>query len=1539
MSSARAPRGRESPPLRRALRWVARIVLGLLAVLLAAVSAVLIVLATDSGRALLLGWGVAQANGALPGTLHVERLVHAGPWAVELEGIRLADPAGEPVLTVQRLAVELRPLELLVRHVAVERLALEGLRADLRQHERADRGLRAALPASGEGEASAGADPHVSVEALSVDGASLLLPSSSSLGELEVQELAVRARLASDRHLDVDIDALSFRVSRNGAPWATLMPLRASLRGGTRTVEGQLRAELGGATLSVHGKGGWPSAGAGRAAPIDVHVALQGVTGRVLAEALGDASLSGAFEGALGLELALGGSTDALVAQGHASTAGGSVRLRAELSELERAALELSTDGLQLGRVRRGLPGAPLAAHARIGADLSNSEQRRFDAAVQNARLGAYALPELDGRAVCSSQGACTIDVAARSGASGARVAGQLRPDGRGSLALTVALRAPELSQLARWLGAERELLLRRTSRLDAAFDLERAADGTFAVSGDLEALGIGAPQVGIARGTLHVDLAGLPAAPRGTVRAALFDVELESQRLSQLRLDVSGGPERFVVRGDAAGAAERSRLALRLAVARGVDHVRLAGNARGRLAGQPVSIEIEPTRVAFTGAFETAGVRVAALGRELRVRGRLGVNDAALALDTSELELEPLSALLGLEPAWSGTAALSAKLAGALDAPVLDWTLEAKNVRAGERPPLDARSSGHLDARRGQLSVNAALTGRTERGEVPLDVALDLSSSFAGKAGWVARLGSARAALQVELRRLELAWLERWLGRELPVQGHLSGTLAAAGSRAAPKLALELEGALAARQRAGEVQLRQSLSYEDGVLAADLQVADARGPWLSFDAGLTLGAGLPRDIEGLARVAQSLPDRSQWRAHLELERRSLEELPLALPAELGGLEAAAVLDVRHAPLSEPEGELTVQLVRAASAAPLGGTCATGALDVGVTLALAGGTLGAQVIGRHDGAELLRGDGSVALALAPALGGGGVELGAVTTRWVSRGLDLGALPIVCGQVQAVVDADITVHDALGLDPRFDGVVTARGLNRGAPPALDAELVLHAERRRAEARLSLTAPGGRSELDATLPIEWTDGRLVVLEDAALVASARLRDLPVEPFLDPSGAISHASGRVSGDLRVSGPLRAPDVEGRLELHEAELTATALAQPLHGIRGRFDLRGSELVITNFEAHDGDGSVHMDGRVTLEGAGALDARVAITARDFPLRQQGQVVAKTSARARIEARMNREHSDVAVVLEDVDTWLEKVAPRKGIALEPHADFRVDGREPGVDAADAAAPARPEPHGRRTQLTLDAADHFWVKREDFAIQLSVKLRAELDDAATNIKGRVDMHRGYLDLLGRTFEIDRGSHLEFIGSGTVDPVVAIDATHEHRASGKAIKVRITGRGSAPKLAFLIDGKEASAGDVLEQLSSSRQSGGEDNMEQDAARFVAGVTAGLLATSARRELGGAVPILMVEPGETSGEGRIRAGFEVDSLVPAPLRKWITGAYVEGIFAKEGTAGQQSSTRAGVLLELYFPHQLFTTGQWGPGTTWSIDWGWQL
>jgi translocation and assembly module TamB len=510
-------------------------------------------------------------------------------------------------------------------------------------------------------------------------------------------------------------------------------------------------------------------------------------------------------------------------------------------------------------------------------------------------------------------------------------------------------------------------------------------------------------------------------------------------------------------------------------------------------------------------------------------------------------------------------------------------------------------------------------------------------------------------------------------------------------------------------------------------------------------------------------------------------------------------------------------------------------------------------------------------------------------------------------------------------------------VTATGLSLGAEPNLDLKLTARADRDDAEASLSILGPRGRSTLTARLPISWSAGRFAVAADAPLSAQARLVELPIAPLLDPAGALSYATGWVNGNVNVGGTLSAPEPSGELDLHDAELTATALAQPLNGVRGRFAFNRQSLQISHFEAHDRDGLLALSGKVDRGASDAVEMKLDVTAKSFPLRQRGQVVATTSGHAKIVATLSRGRSDVAVQLLDADTWLEKVQVRTGIDLRAHPDFVITGADrvatAGGDGAHAEAEAEAE--ASESHITLDASDRFWIKRDDFAIQLSTRLE---------VTGRVDIIRGYLDLMGRVFDVERSSHLDFIGSSTPDPVVDITALYQHKSSGQAVKVQIGGRGSKPVLSFFIDDAEVSAGEALEVLVGRRSSGNEDWARQDVTSFVSGLTAGLLATSARRELGAAAPIIMIEPGEQTGDGRIRAGFELDALVPSALRQLITGVYVEGIVEREGSGnqrsqGQEASTQAGVLVELYFPHQLFSTGQWGPGTTWSLDWGWQL
>jgi hypothetical protein len=306
-----------------------------------------------------------------------------------------------------------------------------------------------------------------------------------------------------------------------------------------------------------------------------------------------------------------------------------------------------------------------------------------------------------------------------------------------------------------------------------------------------------------------------------------------------------------------------------------------------------------------------------------------------------------------------------------------------------------------------------------------------------------------------------------------------------------------------------------------------------------------------------------------------------------------------------------------------------------------------------------------------------------------------------------------------------------------------------------------------------------------------------------------------------------------------------------------------------------------------------------------------------------------------------------VDTWLENTELRKGIALSGHPDVVVNGvpaREPeatepkvptsnavgkpestGASAGESKLAAQQAKQARSpeklTEIVLDASDKFWVKRDDFAVKLAAKLTAEIRGEEVRVEGEVDIDRGYLSLFGKVFEIQRGGGLEFIGSPTPNPVLSIEAVHENRRSGENVKVRITGRGDAPQLAFFVDDVGVTAGDAFVALFGAQQSNQDPDAAGDQARdFVGGLTAGILATTARRELGSAAPIVMVEPGGGE-ETRVRAGFELDSLVPRFLRPLVTGLYFEGIVANDQEAStQDANVNGGALLEIYFPHDFF-------------------
>jgi autotransporter translocation and assembly factor TamB len=1533
---------------RRFRRWLRRLglALGIAATLGAA--ALALVAGTAWGRARVLAALLDASRGAIAGSLQVRSLDRLSPFGVTLQGARLADPAASEVVSLEHVAVELAPFALLSGRIVVRSLTIGPGHVDLHGLDRADGGLLAALrprsPAPPPS-ASSGEPPRVHIETLTLTGITLLAPDlAPPWADSSVRSLQASARVELDRGVAVELRSLSCELWRGGSAIARLDrasgQLARSGEGSALDAELRLAPELGGGGLGVHARAVLPSAGARLS--FDVELGLATLHAADLAGLLQEPGLAGAFLGALDVEARASGTPDDVTAHARVGSAGGALVLDGKLLERHLASLQANVRGLRLDAVRAGLPDAALSLSLEAWADLVDRARVPLRVGWREGRLGSAVLPDLAASGVWTGSALEAIDLMLRRGPSELAARGAASTDGLFDLAVHADVRRDELHALSILAGLPRA----PASALAADLRLVRRAGERWTIGGRASAARLAWPGLDVASARANVSLDGPLLGLSGDAEIVVEGLTSAglAVRAASVRLDAS--PVEYRLRGNGHGAGASAALDLR--ARREPASMRLWGEGSARVDGLPLTLRLAPTRVGFDGSVRTEGIALAAGEAELRAAGSYTESEVALDAHARAVDLAKLTALLGIAGGWRGRGELELHVQGRPVEPRLEARVRARELAREGAPPLGATLGLVLDVAQRRASLDGVITGSAAAEPPPgggwLDAAFSLTTALpAGNDGWKRWRGASHRAA-IELRALELSGLARWLDRPLPLDGRLALSGVLSGSIEQPVVEATLRARLPGAFGLDPLSIEQRLAYEAGDLRLNASVDDARGRWLDVSARLELPAGLARDVTALGAHAPELADASHWSVSLDAARRSLGAVWTEAPPAARALEGLASLRVEHAPSREPAGHLSLLLEqRAVLALPSPG-CAPAdvRLDLGSTLQ--DGTLTVTLGAVQAGTRLVDGTAHVPVLFGPVLRGGGLVFGSMSGELVSRKLDLHALPLSCERARGTLDAHVRAEDLLGSTPLVEVDLSARGMSLGADTRLDLALRGHADRDDASLNAEIGAAGGSGSLSATLPISWLAGRLKVASDAPLRASAILDRLPIAPLLDPVGALSYASGSLSGRVDVTGTLRDPQPTGRIELRDAELTATALAQPLSDVQGRFSFDRRSLVIEDFRARDRGGSLQLSGTVARDdNAQSLAVKVSAKAKRFPLRQRGQVVATTSGRAEVEATISSERSSVRVQLIDVDTWLEKFQARTGIDLRAHPDYVMAGAAVAAPASDPAGKP-PEAAPRSSTVRIDARDRFWIKREDFAIQLSTELEASIDGDAARVKGRVEINRGYLALMGRVFDVDRGSYLEFTGADPPDPAVSITAKYESRSSGQTVTVQITGRGSKPQLDFLVDGREASAIKALEALVGRRSSGSETSAKEDATSVVQGLTAGLLATSARRELGAAAPIIMIEPGERTGDGRIRAGFELDALVPHVLRDLVTGLYVEGIVERDGggsAAGQsqQATTQAGVLVELYFPHQLFTTGQWGPGTSWSIDGGWQL
>ena len=322
-------------------------------------------------------------------------------------------------------------------------------------------------------------------------------------------------------------------------------------------------------------------------------------------------------------------------------------------------------------------------------------------------------------------------------------------------------------------------------------------------------------------------------------------------------------------------------------------------------------------------------------------------------------------------------------------------------------------------------------------------------------------------------------------------------------------------------------------------------------------------------------------------------------------------------------------------------------------------------------------------------------------------------------------------------------------------------------------------------------------------------------------------------------------------------------------------------------------------------------------------------------VLAWLSGGASVEGEIEDERTTTRIEVHDFEVRLPEQSAATLQSLEPHPEVLVVGSErPGgpVDLSESYP----------VVIDIDATDPFWVRRTDFEARVAADIHAVYQDPELRVSGEARIRRGEFEIFGKRFDLTEG-RMSFNGSPELNPQVNIVAVYNVPGrSGATVTVRVTGTLTDPDVEFSSTESNDRAEIISLLVSGGRRDSGtaEQQASEQAANFLAGLTAGILTLGLRQEFGSVIPTLAIES-QGLGGTRVRAGINANDLIPDFLRGFVLNAYIEGWVnaAPEGmnAAGSTSGSGGiggGVTIELTLPESFLLRGTYVPVDNGSLD-----
>jgi autotransporter translocation and assembly factor TamB len=1197
-------------------------------------------------------------------------------------------------------------------------------------------------------------------------------------------------------------------------------------------------------------------------------------------------------------------------------TAGGQVALEAARVP-HGAQARLRSDALALDRVLT-VPGLTTTA---FDLDLRTHQVGKTRQLVLHARPLAYGphhFPAWTARGEVDANGAHLRELAVPSfQAQRGDLRVDVRADFSGDFSGMVSARLPRMTQesrLGRLSSAQANAL-----KLSVSAKYQAASDALLVdASGQLNSLRRG--DVFVRALEMQLRAHGSLSQPRVTGELRAGGLKLGGLHIDQAALNTTGGPVHHRVTASASAGKAQARAEFTLAL--GASEQRLSGSGEiTRWLPEPLSFRVDDLRVR-PDAIALGTLRASAGSSLLAVEGTLGRtrrSDVHVRLEQLALHI-PTRADKAPEATLQGHLGAHLHFAGELSEPDLELSVHVPDLALGDQAVGELFVRANLATRQRNAQAQASLNDPDGT-----SLQLSLNGKLPAKGALPARFKEAHYELNAhytqpvsQLARLSGApWLDAAADGAVELSALLSGPLESPTGRVSIKgtgLKLGETGPLDARAEA-------EFAYASSQLK--LAVDDRHGALAKLDADLA--AGLHELATALARGRVNFVPGSY---HLDVSERALSELPPPLrrnePIALGLTAELTTFADRN-----PHAEITA-VARSIATGTLV-SCSKAALPRFTLKARLGeGRADAELTGELAGRRILNATLSGPARLfnsTPALPERGYTLDVD-----AQAVDLAELPAVCRSFSGQVTGSLHARQLLAEHPRLEGKLTLGGLRvRGAGP-LDLSLAARGDDSGLHISSAEIHQGGARTLqaEAHLPWRWDGGGKLTPDLAHCTARADLSQLELAAMLALVPAVAQPAGRASGELTLSGCQDLAGLHGHLELEHARFTLKDPLLRVDDLATRVRVSASSIAFESLRLHDQGGSLRGHGKLELKNGMPARVELALSAEEFPLRSDAKVVANLDGKLGVSVHWDAVPRRVGITLSDVSLRLPTQRGKKSQEVAQHADvIYVNSQASSAEGADAEEPLVP------VELRLDSKEPFWVRRDDFGVQLEMHLRLAAGTEGVRVSGPILVRRGFINLLSKGFTIERGQLL-FDGEEKIDPTVTIDAVHK-LGDGQTVTVRIRERLSAPMITFATSiAGIATDAEIMQLLMRGRTASASETAQAQVGAALAGMTSELIGSLGRTKLGKYVPVLALEAGASSGT-RIRAGVEANSLIPAKLRSVIEGAYVEGFVGGKNQGGNAQAT-GGVLVELYFPKKLVTGGTWELPNNWSLELTWE-